>query len=106
MVGKDLAGNYVTGTDYGLRYVRNISIYEKMLSSTPYQTSKRPSPSCCVCLCGKDSACFAMYGCKWSSFVGNLGNKINVNCNLHLPVQNPAYAMFSYMIPFAMGVEN
>merc|ERR1719230_1108331 len=102
-IDKDLAGNYVTALSMDSGTFGTPGAVRKMLSATPYQTTMKPLPGCCAWACGRESANFAM-ATNWSSFAGGLVQLEGCDMLVHLPVQNPAYCTFDYMIPFASGV--
>jgi hypothetical protein len=103
-IGKDLAGNYVTALTMDDETFATPATVRNMLSSMPYETTKKALPSFCVWLSGKDSAKFAMIT-NWSTFAGGIV-QLSPECELvmHLPVQNPAYCVYDLMIPFATAV--
>jgi len=103
-VDKGMAGNYVTALTMDTETFATPQAVRKMLSSMPYECTLRPLPGCCAWLTGRDSSNFAM-ATNWSSFAGQLIDLHQHGCemNIHLPAQNPAYALFDLMIPFARG---
>ena len=97
-VGADAAGNYVTALVLDDAVFGTPASLRKMYASTPYQSTGRPLPGCC--LCGRAS--FAMVS-NWSSFAGDLVPLADCEMVIHLPVKNPAEIMWDEMIPFTSG---
>eukprot|EP00555_Chaetoceros_dichaeta_P007430 CAMPEP_0198270590 /NCGR_PEP_ID=MMETSP1447-20131203/45643_1 /TAXON_ID=420782 /ORGANISM="Chaetoceros dichaeta, Strain CCMP1751" /LENGTH=144 /DNA_ID=CAMNT_0043962691 /DNA_START=60 /DNA_END=494 /DNA_ORIENTATION=+ len=102
-IDKDLAGNYVTALTMDSGTFATPAAVRKMLSSTPYETTVKPLPSCCGWFCGKESANMAMVT-NWSSFAGGMVQLEGCEMVIHLPLQNPANCVFDLMIPFASNV--
>ena len=98
----DLAGNYVTALTMDPDTFGTPALIRKMLSEIPYETTKKPLPSFCRWLVGKDNASFAMVT-NWSSFAGEGFQFEGSETVVHLPVKNPAYMVYDLMIPFKSG---
>ncbi|GMH60257.1 hypothetical protein TL16_g03011 [Triparma laevis f. inornata] len=101
-VGEDMAGNYVSALSIDPDTFATPASMRKMLSSTPYQTTQKPMPSCSKWCIGMESNSFSMVT-NWSSFAGDLVKIEGFDIAYHLPMQNPAYMMFDMMIPFSCG---
>jgi len=98
-ISQDMAGNYVTALTMDPETFGTPTAVRKMLSSTPYITTKLPLPSFCGWLCGKESANFAMIT-NWASFAGDLIQLDKCELLVHLPIHNPAYCQYDLMVPF------
>lgn len=99
-IEKDLAGNYATALTMDPGTFSTPAKVRKMLTTTPYQTTMMPLPSCCGWFVGRESAKFAM-ATNWSTFAGELITLEGCEMKIHLPVLNPDYCLFDLMIPFS-----
>jgi len=98
-ISNDLAGNYVTALTMDPATFSKPASVRKVLSSTPYQTTGMPLPSCCSWLMGEKMKTGMIT--NWSSFAGNLVQLESCKMKVHLPVLNPDMVMWDNMVPFA-----
>lgn len=99
-VASDAAGNYVTALVLDDDVFASPGGIRAMLGRVPYETTKRPFPSCAKWCAGMDRASAGMVT-NWSSFAGDLVQIPDCELLLHLPVKHPDAMMFDCAIPFA-----